>query len=53
MRAISPSSRMISQMTPAGSRPAQARQIDRALGLAGAHQHAAAPRAQRKDVARA
>ena len=50
MRAISPSSRMISQMTPAGSRPGQARQIDRALGLAGAHQHAAAARAQRKDV---
>ena len=51
MRAISPSSRMISQMTPAGSRPGQARQIDRALGLARAHQHAAAPRAQREDVA--
>ena len=51
MRAISPSSRMISQMTPAGSRPAsRARSTDR-LGVARAHQHAAAPRAQREDVA--
>ena len=41
MRAISPSSRMISQMTPAGLQPGEARQIDRGLGLAGAHQHAA------------
>ena len=51
MRAISPSSRMISQMTPGGIEPGQARQIDGGLGLAGAHQHAAPPRAQRKDVA--
>ena len=52
MRAIVPSSFMISQITPAGDRPGQARQIDRALGLPGAHQHAAALGAQRKHVAR-
>ena len=51
MRAISPSSRMISQITPAGSRPGEPRQVDRALGVARADQHAAAPRAQREDVA--
>ena len=53
MRAIVPSSFMISQITPAGVQPGEARQIDRAFGLAGAHQHAAAPRAQREHVARA
>jgi hypothetical protein len=47
-----PSSFMISQITPAGLRPARRDEIDRALGLAGAHQHAAVARAQREDVAR-
>ena len=34
-----------------GVQPGQPRQIDRRLGLAGAHQHASLARAQRKDVA--
>ena len=51
MRDMVPSSFMISQMTPAGLQPGQARQVDRALGLAGAHQHAARPGPQREDVA--
>jgi hypothetical protein len=51
-RAISPSSRMISQMMPAGLQARQARQVDRPFGLAGAHQHSASARAQREDVAR-
>ena len=40
-RAIVPSSFMISQMTPAGYRPGDARQIDGRLGLARADHHAA------------
>ena len=36
-----------------GEEARQAREIDRALGLPGAHQHAALARAQREDVARA
>ena len=50
-RAIVPSSFMISQITPAGFRPGQPREIDRRLGVAGAHQHAAVARHQREDVA--
>ena len=46
-----PSSFMISQITPAGVKSGEARQIHRRLGLAGAHQHAAFARAQRKHVA--
>ena len=44
--------RMISQSTPAGYRPARLREVNRRLGLAGAHQHAALAGAQREDVAR-
>ena len=43
-RAMVPSSFMISQITPAGLRPGQARDVDRRLGMAGAHQHAAVAR---------
>ena len=46
-----PSSFMISQITPAGVEPGDAREIDRRFGLSGAHQHAAVARAQRKHVA--
>jgi hypothetical protein len=46
-----PSSFMISQITPRG-RGRRAGEVDRALGLAGALQHAAVARAQREDVAR-
>ena len=53
MRAIVPSSFMISQITAAGWRPGEAREIDRALGLAGAAQHAAGLGDQREHVARA
>ena len=42
-RAIVPSSFMISQITPAGVRPGQPREVDRGLGLAGALEHAARP----------
>ncbi len=42
---------MISQMTPAGVEPGEAREVDGAFGLAGAHEHAAVARAQREDVA--
>ena len=46
-----PSSFITSQMTPAGGEPRQPRQVHRALGLAGAHQHPALAGAQREDVA--
>ena len=42
---------MISQTTPAGLRPGQAREVDGGLGLAGALQHAAGAGAEREDVA--
>ncbi len=42
---------MISQITPGGLQPGDARQIHRRLGVARPHQHAAAARAQRKQVA--
>ena len=42
---------MISQMTPGGIEPGEARDIDRRLGVAGAHQHAAVPGDQREDMA--
>ena len=42
---------MISQMTPTGLQPGEPAEIDRGLGLAGAHQHAAVPRPQREHVA--
>ena len=45
-----PSSFMISQMTAGRLAAGEARQIDGAFGLSGAHQHAAAAGAQRKDV---
>ena len=51
-RAIVPSSFMISQRTPMGRQPASVRQVHRRLGVAGALEHAAGPRAQRKHVAR-
>ena len=51
-RAIVPSSFMISQITAAGVQPGHARQVAAGLGMAGAHQHAAVLRLQRKDVAR-
>ncbi len=41
---------MISQITPAGIESGQTREIDRGLGLPGAHEHAAFARAQRKRV---
>jgi hypothetical protein len=47
-----PSSFMISQITPAGMEPGDARQVNGRLRLPGADQHAAIPRAQRKHVAR-
>ena len=47
-----PSSFMISQMMPAGNEARQPRQIDRSLGLPGAHQHSALAGAQREHVAR-
>jgi hypothetical protein len=51
-RAMVPSSFMISQITPAGSaRPAG--DIDRRLGMAGAHQRAALARHQRERRGRA
>ena len=46
-----PSSRMISQITPAGVEPGQPRDVDRRLGMAGADQHAAGPSDQREDMA--
>ncbi len=51
-RAMVPSSFMISQITPDGIEPGEPRDIDRGLGMAGAHQHAAVARHQREDVAR-
>ncbi len=51
MRAISPSSRMISQMTPAGCKAGEAGEIDGGFGLPGADQDAALAGAQGKDVA--
>ena len=36
-----------------GRETGEPREVDGALGLPGAHQHAAAPRAEREDVARA
>ncbi len=50
-RAMVPSSLRISQITAAGSRPGERREIAARLGVAGAHQHAARLRHQRKDVA--
>ena len=42
---------MISQITPAGVSPGDAREVHRRFGLPGAHQHAAVSRAQRENVA--
>jgi len=50
-RAMVPSSFMISQMTPAGARPARRARSHGCFRLAGAHQHAPFPRAQGKDMA--
>ncbi len=50
-RAIVPSSFMISQSTPMGRHSASVHQVHRRLGVAGALQHAAGPRAQRKHMA--
>ena len=52
MRAMDPSSFMISQMTPAGVRPARRARSTGALRLPGAHQDAAALRLERKHVPR-
>ena len=52
IRAMVPSSRMISQITPLGIEPGQPRDVDRRLGMAGADQDAAVARDQRKDMAR-
>ena len=46
-----PSSFMISQITPDGLSAGEPRDLDRGLGMAGAHQHAAVARHQREDVA--
>ena len=46
-----PSSFMISQITPDGVEPGEAGDVDRRLGMAGAHQRAALARHQREDVA--
>ena len=43
---------MISQITPDGIEPGEPGDVDRRLGMAGADQHAAVARDQRKDVAR-
>ena len=51
-RAMVPSSRMISQITPLGIEPGEPRDVDRGFGMAGADQDAAGPRDQRKDMAR-
>ncbi len=51
MRAISPSSRMISQMTPAGVRPARRARSTEASVWPARTEDAAAARAQREDVA--
>ena len=53
MRAIVPSSFMISQITAAGYRPASLARSTRRFGLSGAHEDAALASAQREDVARA
>ena len=50
-RAMVPSSRMISQITPEGLSPASRDDIDRGLGMAGADQHAAGARDEREDMA--
>jgi hypothetical protein len=50
MRAMVPSSFTISQITPAGYRPARRAEVDRGLGLTAALQDSARPRAQRKDM---
>ena len=50
-RAIVPSSSMISQITAAGYSAGQAGQVDRRLGLPGAHEDAPLPRPQGEDVA--
>ena len=42
---------MISQITPDGQKPSEARDIDRRLGMAGADQHAAVAGHQRKHMA--
>ncbi len=47
----SPSSLMISQMTPAGMQAGEARKIDGGFGLSSADQNASLARAQREDVA--
>ena len=51
MRAIEPSSFMISQMTPAGLEAGETREVDGAFGLPRTHEHAAATRAstERRD----
>ena len=46
-----PSSLTTSTSTPAGVEPGQPGQVDRRLGVAAAHQHAALAVAQREDVA--
>ena len=51
IRAIVPSSRMISQITPDGIEAGEPGDVDRRLGMAGADQHAAVARDQREDVA--
>ena len=51
-RAIVPSSFMISQRMPTGRQAGERGQVHRRLGVAGALEHAARTRAQRKHVAR-
>ena len=51
IRAIVPSSFMISQITPDGLSPASRDDVDRRLGMAGADQHAAVAGDQREDMA--
>ena len=50
MRAMVPSSFMISQITAGGLQPCQARQVHRSLGLAGAHEHPPGLRPQGEDM---
>ena len=52
MRAIVPSSFMISQMTPAGVSPARRARSTDPLGLPRSHEDASVARAEREDVAR-
>ena len=51
MRAMVPSSFMISQITAGRIEPGKAREIDAGFRMPGAHQHAAFARDQREDVA--